>query len=116
MKFLVATALTALLSFAIGLFTFLPWFSFVICAFIVALAVHQKPLKAFGAGFIAVFVLWIILAAIMDSANEHILSKKVAAILPLGGSYIALLIVTGIVGGLLAGMGALTGSYLRKVK
>ena len=116
MKFLVATALTALLSFAIGLFTFLPWFSFVICALIVALAVHQKPFKAFGSGFIAVFVLWIILAAILDSANEHLLAKKVATILPLGGSHIALIILTGFVGGLLAGMGALTGSFLRKVK
>ncbi len=116
MKFLVATALTALLSFAIGLFTVLPWFSFVFCALIVAVAVHQKPFKAFVAGFIAVFILWIVLVAMIDAANEHLLSKKVAAILPLGGNNIALIIVTGFVGGLLAGMAALTGSFLRKVK
>lgn len=116
MKFLVATALTALLSFAIGLFTFLPWFSFVFCAVIVAVAVHQKPLKAFAAGFLAVFILWVIMVLLIDAANEHILSKKVAAILPLGGNYILLIVITGIVGGLLAGMGALTGSFLRKVK
>lgn len=116
MKFLVATALTALLSFAIGLFTILPWFSFVFCALIVAVAVHQKPFKAFAAGFVAVFILWVVLVAMIDAANEHLLSKKVAAILPLGGNHVALIIVTGFVGGLLAGMAALTGSFLRKVK
>lgn len=116
MKFLVATALTALLSFAIGLFTFLPWFSFVICALIVAVAVHQKPFKAFASGFIGVAVLWIVLVTIMDSSNEHILSTKVAKILPLGGNYWMLIIITGVVGGLLSGMGAITGSFLRKVK
>ena len=116
MKFLVATALTALLSFAIGLFTVLPWYSFVFCAIIVAVAVHQKPIKAFGAGSIAVFVLWIVQVTLIDAANEHLLSKKVAAILPLGGSHVALIILTGFIGGLLAGMGALTGSFLRKVK
>lgn len=116
MKFLVATALTSLLSFAIGLFTFLPWYSFVICAFIVALAIHQKPFKAFTAGFVAVFILWVILVVLIDNANEHILSTKVANILPLGGNYMMLIIVTGFVGGLLAGMGALTGSFLRKIK
>jgi hypothetical protein len=45
MKFIVAIALTSLLTFAIGLFTFLPWFSFVFTALIVAVAVHQNRLK-----------------------------------------------------------------------
>jgi hypothetical protein len=116
MKFIVALLLTALLSFAIGLFQFLPWYSFVFCAFVVAIVVHQKPWKAFVSGFIALFVLWIILAAIIDAANDHLLAKKIASILPLGGSPIALLVVTGVVGGLVAGMGALTGSYLRSSK
>lgn len=116
MKFIVAIALTSLLTFAIGLFTFLPWFSFVFTALIVAVAVYQKPFKAFAAGFIGVAVLWVIQTTIIDSANEHILSTKVANILPLGGNYTLLIVVTGFVGGLVAGMAALTGSFLRKVK
>ena len=116
MKFISALLLTALLSFAIGVFTALPWYSFVICALAVAVTVHQKPFKAFLAGFIALFALWCILALVKDVANEHILSTKVANILPLKGNYIVLIIVTGFVGGLIAGFGALTGSYLRKAK
>jgi len=114
MKFSIALLLTALLTFAVGLFSnVFPWWSFVICALIVAAAIYQKPWKAFTAAFLGVFILWIILAALLDFPNEHLLSGKVAEILHVG-SYSVVLIVTGIIGGLVAGMGGLTGSYLRK--
>ncbi len=114
MKFITTIILTALLSYAAGLYTTLPWWSFVFCALIVALAIHQKPWKAFVSGFLSLFLLWGILALLLDYPNEHILSQKVAHILPLGGSYVLLILVTAFVGGLVAGFGALTGSYLRK--
>ena len=116
MKFISAIFLTALLSFAIGLFTVLPWYSFVVCSLAVAMAVYQKAFKAFLAGFVALFMLWGILALLKDVANEHILSTKVANILPLKGNYGLLIIITALVGGLIGGFGALTGSYLRKSK
>lgn len=114
MKFSTSLLLSALLAFAAGLF--FPWWSIAITSFIVAVSVHQKPLKAFMAAFIGVFVLWLAHAAIIDFQNNHILSTKIAAILPLGGNYWALLIVTGFVGGLVAGMAALSGSYFRQSK
>lgn len=116
MKFISAVLVTALLSFAVGLFSVLPWYSFVVCALAVAVAVHQKPFKAFLAGFVALFLLWCILALVKDVANEHLLSTKVANILSLKGNYILLLLITGFIGGLVAGFGALTGSYLRRGK
>jgi hypothetical protein len=116
MKFITAIILTALLAYAIGLFTSLPWFSFAVVAFVVALAIHQKPFKAFVAGFIALFLLWGILAFAIDVANEHILSKKVAQILPLQGNHYLLILITALVGALVSGFASLTGSLLRKVK
>jgi hypothetical protein len=56
------------------------------------------------------------IALLKDAANEHVLSAKVARILPMGGSYLVLILVTGIVGGLTSGLAALSGSYLRKSK
>jgi hypothetical protein len=50
----------------------------------------------------------------MDMANNHLLSSKVATILPLNGSYVLLIVITGLVGFLLGGMSSLTASYLRK--
>jgi ABC-type Mn2+/Zn2+ transport system permease subunit len=70
--------------------------------------------KAFVAGFLGLFLLWAGMALLKDAANDHVLSTKVAGILPLGGSYLVLILVTGVVGGLVSGLAALTGSYLRR--
>lgn len=111
MKFFVATILTALLAFISGLF--LPWWGIAITSLLVAVLVHQKAGKAFLAGFVGVFILWAGLAWWIDMKNNGILSKKIAGILPLGGSSIVLILVIGLVGGLVAGFAAMSGSYLR---
>ena len=113
MKFIIAVLLTALLGYLFPLF--LSWWSFVIGAFIVAVFIHQKPWKAFLAGFIALLLLWGMYAALLDTPNHHILSIRVAQILSFNGSYVALIITTAFVGGLPSGMAALTGCYARKV-
>jgi predicted PurR-regulated permease PerM len=110
MKFFVAVALTALLSFASALF--FPWWIIGVAAFLVALVIPQKALAAFLAAFVALFILWVVQSLLIDSKNDHLLSSKVAALLPLGGSYVALVLVSGFIGGLVAGMSALTASFL----
>jgi hypothetical protein len=111
MKFITATLLTALLSFISGLF--LPWWCISIAALCVAAIIHQKAGKAFLAGLLGVFLLWAGLAWWMDMKNNGVLSHKVASILPLGGNSWALILVTGLVGGLVGGVAAITGSFLR---
>ena len=112
MKFLIATILTALLSFIAGIFIPIWWF-FALVALLIALLIHQRAGKAFLAGFLGLFILWFILAFWMDSANDGVLSGKIASLLPLGGSKWALVILTAILGGLIAGFSAMSGSYLR---
>jgi hypothetical protein len=114
MKFIVAILLTALLSFAAGLFAVLPWWSFAICSFFVALAIHQKAWKAFLAAFIALALLWGLMAAYLDMRNEHLLGNKVADILLKVENSFILILLTAFIGGLVAGFAAMTGSYLRK--
>lgn len=111
MKFIIALVLTALLGYAAPLF--LPWWAFVLTSAVVALSIHQKPGKAFASGFLGLFLLWGVHAFILDSANDHMLSGKVAAILPMGGSYMAIILVTAVIGGLLSGFAALSGSFAR---
>ena len=111
MKMIVAIILTALLSFLGGLY--MQWWSLAVAAFLVALLIPQRAGKAFLSGFFGVFLLWAILAWWIDMKNQGILSKKIASILPLGGSSILLLLVTAFVGGLVAGFAALSGSYFR---
>lgn len=108
---IVALILTALLAFVGGLY--MQWWSLAIAAFIIALLIPQRPFKSFLAGFFGIFLLWAVLAWWIDFKNQGILSKKIASLLPLGGSSILLLFVTAFVGGLVAGFAALSGSYLR---
>ena len=112
MKLLVAIVLTALLSFVVGLN--LPWWSIAIAAFVSVLLIPLASGRAFLAGFAGVFLLWFLLALWIDVKNQHILSRKIAEIFPLGGSSFAIILVTAIIGALVGGLGALSASYLRR--
>jgi hypothetical protein len=114
MKFLIATILTALLSFIAGIYISL-WWSFAFIALLVALLVHQRAGKAFLAGFLGLFILWFVLTLWVDSANGGVLSGKIALLLPLGGSKWALIIITALIAGLIAGFAAMSGSFLRSL-
>ena len=114
MKFILSIVLVGLVTYAVGIYGSLPWWSFVLTNLIIAIALPIKPFQAFIAGALGVGALWAGLAFGIDLANNHILSTKVAQILPLGGSYIALILVTALVGALLGGLASLTGSFVRK--
>ena len=114
MKFLVATLLIALLSFLCGLY--LPWWAFAVAALAISAFIPQKPGMAFLSGFLALFLLWGLLALGIDLPNKSILSSRIAQVLPLGGSSLLLILVTGFIGALVGGMAALTGSFLQKMR
>jgi len=116
MKFLVATILTAVLAFIAGLLSFSPWWGFAVTSLLVAVLVHQKAGKAFLAGFLGLQLLWAGLAWWVDMKNNGVLSEKIANVLPLGGNTIYLIMATGFVGGLVAGLAAMSGSFLRSAK
>jgi hypothetical protein len=116
MKFIISILLAALLTYAIGIYGNLPWWSFVITNLLIAVAIPQKPFLAFASGAIGVGMLWAGLAMGIDLANNHILSTKVANILPLKGSYNGLIILTAFLGAILGGLASLTGSFVRARK
>lgn len=90
----------------------LPWWSVVLIA---AAAGWLFPLSAgrcFSAAFVAGALLWFTNAFLLNSANTGLLSAKVGLLFQgLKGWH--LLLVTAILGGILAGLGALTGCYAR---
>jgi uncharacterized membrane protein YczE len=114
MKFFAAFILTALLSYAAGLY--LPWWSIAITAFIVAVFVQLKPIHAFAAGFLSLFLLWVVLALFIDMNNQHVLSLKIAEVLFKSKSHALIVGTTGLVAALVGGFAALTGSYVRRLK
>lgn len=111
MRFLLSFLIIALLGYIAG--EYLPWWSIAIVAFITAFAMGQKASRSFLAGFTGIFLLWTALALWIDARNEGLLSTKIATLFPLGGSGILLILVTALVGGLVGGFAALSGSSLR---
>ncbi|MBS1600503.1 MAG: hypothetical protein JST75_19915 [Bacteroidetes bacterium] len=111
MRYIISIVLTALLSFVAGLY--LPWWGIALAAFVVGVIIPQRPFYSFMSGFIGVFLLWEILAWWIDSKNDGILSQKIAQVLPLGGSTVLLILITSLIGALVAGCAALAASFVR---
>ncbi|HTL10262.1 MAG TPA: hypothetical protein VL307_18440 [Chitinophagaceae bacterium] len=114
MKFVASVLLTALLSFIICLF--MDWWGIALASFMVALLIHQSPLHSFLTGSIALVLLWGGLSWWIDMKNHHVLSHKIAQVLPFGGSGFLMILVTALIGGLVAGFAALAASYARAKK
>lgn len=89
--------------------SFLPWWSCIIVAGLASMLFDLSTFKHFSAGFLAIFLLWGAYAGYLNYANEGILSEKVGLLLGgLSGSM--LVFVTGFLGGVFGGIGALTAS------
>lgn len=90
-----------------------PWWSIAIVAFVISLIVPQKPLAAFLTAFIAIFVFWFSLAFFQDLANDHILSGRISELFLHVNSSLGIAAMSGLIGGLVAGVAALSASFLR---
>lgn len=113
LKYILSILVTALLAFVTGIY--MPWWGIAIAAFLVSAAIPQKPAFSFLSGFLGVFLLWEVLAWWIDNKNNGILSQRVASLFKLGNSSVFLIVITSIIGALVAGFAALAGSYLRRL-
>ncbi|MGN6493674.1 MAG: hypothetical protein ACTHLE_16855 [Agriterribacter sp.] len=113
MKFLVSVLLIMLLSFVLSLY--LPWWIIAVAAFGVSSFIIQKPYLAFTAGFVALLLLWGILAWYISLANNHILAHKIAVLVIQKDSPATLIAITAIAGALVAGFASLTASFMRRL-
>ncbi|MCW3073999.1 MAG: hypothetical protein JWP69_1068 [Flaviaesturariibacter sp.] len=114
MRFLVSLLLIALFSFIAGMY--LPWWSLAIVAFLVGLLVPQSVGRSFLAGFLGIFLLWGVLAFLIDWKNEHLLSQKVAQLFKLGDASFLLILITAFIGALVGGLAAMSGALLRRTR
>ena len=111
MKFIIALILIILLSF--GACLYFPWWSIAIVAFAVAAVIPLRPYAAFLAGFFALLLLWGGLSYYISTGNEHILAHRVSLLILKNDNPILLIIVTALIGAIVGGFAALTGSYIR---
>lgn len=91
---------------------FLPWWSLLVPAFIFGIWLTEKGVAAFFTGFTAAGLAWLLQALIIDIFNGAVLSSRIAETLSLPAPWF-LLLITFIIGGIMGGMGTLSG-YLFK--
>jgi hypothetical protein len=113
MKIIVSIILIAICAFVLGIY--MPWWSLAIAAFLVPLLIDQKPGWAFLSGFTALFLLWGLMSSMISSANEQVLAHKISRLILSADNPTLLILVTALLGALVAGMAALSGSLLRKI-
>ena len=92
----------------------LPWWSLAVVAFLVGFGLAPTGRAAFGAGSGGAGLSWLLPAAWLSYQNDGLLAHRVAQLLPLGGSTLALVVVAGVVAGLAGGLAGLAGVWLRE--
>jgi len=107
---MIQVVLTILLSYMAE--QYLPWWTISICAAAVAMGLPLNRITAFLGGFTAISLLWMIVATLIDVRTNSILSTKIAPLLGFQSATL-LILLTGLVGGLVGGLGALSGQQIR---
>lgn len=95
---------------------FMPWWSVMVAAFLTGLLVPLKKASVFVVPFLAILVYWSVYSFIQSNANDFILAKKISQLLMLGGNPYLLILVTGIVGGLAAGIAGILGKQVSTLR
>jgi hypothetical protein len=94
---------------ALILSQFLPWWSIMVAAFATSLFFNLKGASVFLVPFLAITLFWMVYAFWLSNPNDFILAKKISILLPLNGNAYLLILVTGIIGGLAAGISGIFG-------
>ena len=92
----------------------LPWWAMAVIAFLASIYASTKPAATFWSGFVAVFLVYVIIALFKSVPNDHLLANKVAILFHLP-NWIYLLAVTASIGGLVGGLSALSGLYIKSI-
>jgi len=87
-----------------------PWWGVMISSALATILIFNKGLSSFFAGFIGLGTLWFYLAYSIDTANQSLLSSKVAALFGLSTG-MQMVLITALLGAIIGGVSALTGSY-----
>lgn len=94
---------------ALILSRFMPWWSIMVAAFATSLFFSLQKRAVFIVPFLAIALYWMVYAFWLSNGNDFTLAKKIAVLLPLKGNPYLLIIVTGLVGGIAAGISGVLG-------
>jgi hypothetical protein len=111
LKHISFSALIILIGGALAMFN-LPWWSITIAAAVSSFLFPIPPLRAWALAFSLGFSLWWGIAFFFHTQNAGLLTAKIGELFGHISSA-QILSLTGLIGGILAGLGALCGVYLK---
>ena len=112
MKLLIRLLLIALMAYF--LLNYLPWWSLAVMAALAGLLIPSSGLNSFISGFLGGGLVWIYLSWQIDKDTGSVLTDKMVQLFPIDDANF-LILGTGLLGGLVAGFGALTGTSFRQI-
>jgi len=92
---------------------YLPWWTAVVIALFVEALIGKGDKTSFYTGFYGVSIPWMILATYIDVKSESILTVRILELFKLPQFSFVLIILTGLIGGLIGGVGSMTGGWIK---
>jgi hypothetical protein len=93
---------------------FVPWWSFVILLFVMGSLFIENPGKSLVFGIIVGVIVWILTAFYQDY-NSHVSAATVIGDLLGGLPKVLVFLITGLIAGVVYGLSAMTGTFLRQL-
>lgn len=114
MKLIIRIILIGTLTYFVS--PYFTWWTGMATAFLVCLALPSSSLNAFVAGFLGVGVAWFVQAITLDIANQSTFTEVIIELLsvPVITDPFALVLATGLIGGISGGFAGATGASLRQ--
>ncbi len=109
-KYTLNFALTIIITWIASMF--LPWWSVMVAGVLSGAIVRLQKASTFIVPFLAIAVFWMVQAWILSSTNDFILASKISVLLGIGENPILLILITGIIGGIAAGVSGLLGNQV----
>ena len=94
---------------------FLPWWSLVVVALVVAYLFKLTGWQGFVCGFLGIFLLWSGYAFYLNQINDSVLASRMSGLFSMPGGSLSILIFSALIGGLAGGLGGATGGLGRQL-
>lgn len=112
MKLILRLILIVVATYFLSLY--LPWWTVLLVAGLVGFFIPGGGFNVFISGFLGAGLLWMVYAWYLDIETNSILSEKVVQLFPFSDNFM-LVVITGFIGALCGGFGAITGNSFRQL-
>ena len=112
MVFILRLVLIAISCFGLGYI--MPWWSIVVCTFVISFFLPGNSFNAFLSGFLGIGLVWMVMAWKFDMESGSNMSTKIIDLFPID-DHILLIVVTGLIGAIVGGFSAVTGNTFRQL-